>query len=109
MNSSSNLSYYNPIFDVILSNTESYDYKIEMSDDIFDIKISREFKYYDIKVIELTSKFDIKLDTTEYNDIEIVIDKINYSPDELTILVGNNILTEDNEILMTEDGFELLY
>lgn len=109
MNSSNNLSNNHIIFDVILSNTEFYDYQIDNTEVEPYIKNSYKFEYYDIEVVNLTSKFDIKLDTSEYNDIEVVMDKVNYFPEEITILVGNQILTEDGEYLLTEDGFELLY
>jgi hypothetical protein len=109
MNSSNNLSNNRIIFDVILSNTELYDYQLDKSEVESHIRNSYKFEYYDIEVVSLTSKFDIKLDTSEYNDIEVVMNKVNYFPDEITIIVGNQLLTEDGEYLLTEDGFELLY
>ena len=100
MNSSNNLSKNHIIFDVILSNTELYDYKIDMSEDESYVRNSHNFKYH---------YFDVKLDTSEYNDIEVVMDMVNYFPGEITILVGNQLLTEDDVVLLTEDGFDLSY
>lgn len=109
MNSSNNLSNNRIIFDVILSNTELYDYQLDKSELESRIRNSYIFEYYDIEVVSLTSKFDIKLDTSEYNDIEMVVDTVNYFPDEIIIVIGNQILTEEGEVLLTEDGFELLF
>ena len=109
MNSSDNLTKNRIIFDVILSNTELYDYQLDNSESETDIRNSYKFQYYDVEVVNLTSKFDIKLDMSEYNDIEVVSDTVNHFPEEITIIVGNQLLTEDGEVLLTEDGFELSY
>ena len=104
-----NLNNRSLIFDVKLYDSDSYDFKLVDSETNKDIKIQRNFEYYDVEITNPVSLFDVKLNFSEYYDFEIVTGNVNYLTEGILKYLGNEIMTEGDDFIITEDDVYIIY
>lgn len=108
MDTLNNLNYNSIVFDVILYKSDCYDIELVEPEITIGLKNSYEINYYDIDIVK-TIPYDLKLVTSDYYDFELVTDFTNYFNEEILTDLGNEILTEYSEFLMTEDDSYIIY
>jgi len=97
------------IFDVIIDYSDYYDFTLELPEIIYDVITVNRVNYFDYEIVYSKAEIDVVLEKSECFDFEIDDSKYNYFSEEDLLYLGSEIMTEDDDFIMTEDDVYLIY